>query len=318
MAYLLVLIALLAAGAGAQKVGAFAQTNYGVFTGAPQAFCTKIVLLVFIAQLAWASAQKCTTAIPTTTSSAHNYGVFSSGTTEFCTNVLPTQYTDSALQLSRHQAAPGYRLTLTVTAWNTEAGYDYGVVYKAAAGTAVTTGASCALTGGTRLGKFDGAPLPPPRNESDFGAQIGLCFYSDSSIVNSGIIYTITTTACPAGFYCPAANAIPCPAGTSSSSIGATSSSTCITCSTWYSAAGASSCSYSMWDCPAGTYAQSATSGIGNSCSACPAVRSKCAAALFSSRPSLPSTLFRTICAGHFQYGEGGWLIILHQLRGGA
>jgi sugar lactone lactonase YvrE len=147
-----------------------------------------------------------------------NYGVFpASGAQKFCTNVLPAQYAASALQLSRHQAAPGHRLTLTVDAWATEACCDKGAVYSAAAGAVVTTAASCALTGGAPLfSLFGGAPAPAPGSwSSNYGAQIGLCFFSDASVVASGITYTISTAPCPAGFFCPANAAAPiaCAAG---------------------------------------------------------------------------------------------------------
>jgi hypothetical protein len=154
----------------------------------------------------------CSAAIPQTTSASNFYGVFpTSGTQTFCTNVLPTQYVNSALQLSRHQASPGYRLTLTLTAWATEEGYDYGVAYTATAGTAVTTAASCLLTGGSTLfTKFAGSTIPAPGSwSSAYGAQIGLCFHSDGSDVRNGVSYTISTTACPAGSYCPANDAAP-------------------------------------------------------------------------------------------------------------
>ena len=158
-------------------------------------------------------------------SGVQNYGLFpTSGTQTFCTNVLPAQYANNALQLSRHQAAPGYLLTLTAMAWETEADFDFGVAYTAAAGTAVTTTPSCALTGGTTLfSKYAGSTIPAPGSwNSAYGAQIGLCFYSDGSVVDDGISYTITSTACPAGYYCPANAATPtacgcpsaCPAGT--------------------------------------------------------------------------------------------------------
>jgi hypothetical protein len=155
---------------------------------------------------------QCSAAIPQTTSASNFYGVFpTSGTQTFCTNVLPTQYVNSALQLSRHQASPGYRLTLTLTAWATEESCDYGVAYTATAGTAVTTTASCLLTGGSTLfTKFAGWGNPAPGSwSSAYGAQIGLCFHSDGSVVRNGVSYTISTTACPAGSYCPANAASP-------------------------------------------------------------------------------------------------------------
>ena len=97
--------------------------------------------------------------------------------------MLPTLYVINALQLSRHQASPGYRLTLTLTAWATEGIWDYGVAYTATAGTAVTTAASCILTGGSTLfTKYAGSTIPAPGSwSSAYGAQIGLCFYSDGS-----------------------------------------------------------------------------------------------------------------------------------------
>ena len=158
------------------------------------------------------SKAQCSAAIPQTTSASNYYGVFpTSGTQTFCTNVLPTQYVDLALQLSRHQASPGYRLTLTLTAWATEAAYDYGVAYTSTAGTAVTTTASCLLTGGSTLfTKYAGSTIPAPGSwSSAYGAQIGLCFHSDDSAVRNGVSYTISTTACPAGSYCPANAASP-------------------------------------------------------------------------------------------------------------
>ena len=154
---------------------------------------------------------QCSAAIPQTTSASNFYGVFpTSGTQTFCTNVA-TLYVNNALQLSRHQASPGYNLTLTLTAWETEEEYDYGVAYTATAGTAVTTDESCNLTGGTTLfTMYAGLTNPAPGSwSSAFGAQIGLCFYSDGSGEENGVSYTISTTACPAGFYCPANAASP-------------------------------------------------------------------------------------------------------------
>jgi hypothetical protein len=169
------------------------------------------LLLLLLFSLPRSRAQ-CSAAIPQTTSASNFYGVFpTSGSQTFCTNVLPTQYVNNALQLSRHQASPGYRLTLTATAWTTEAGYDYGVAYRATEGTAVTNTASCALTGGTTLfTKYAGPAIPTPGSwSSNYGAQIGLCFHSDGSDVNNGISYSISTSACPAGSYCPANAAAP-------------------------------------------------------------------------------------------------------------
>ena len=166
---------------------------------------TSFLLLAF---LRGAAAQACTASFGQT-----NYGVFpaASGAQAFCTNVPSTTYVNNALQLSRHQAAPGHRLTLNLTAVSTEACCDAGVAYNATAGTAVATAAQCALSGGTRLLPLvSGVAIPSPSSwQSNYGAQIGLCFYSDSSNTTSGISYTITTVACPAGFYCPTDSASP-------------------------------------------------------------------------------------------------------------
>ena len=169
------------------------------------------LLLLLLFSLPRSRAQ-CTAAIPQTTSASNFYGVFpTSGSQTFCTNVLPAQYVNYALQLSRHQSSPGYRLTLTATAWSTQAGSDFGVAYMATAGTAVSTAALCALTGGTTLfAKYAGLTIPTPGSwSSNYGAQIGLCFHSDGSAVNNGISYSISTSACPAGSYCPANAAAP-------------------------------------------------------------------------------------------------------------
>ena len=166
--------------------------------------------LLAAALLLGAGAQTCAVAIPQTTGAATDYGVFpTSGAQEFCTNVLPAQYENGALQLSRHQAAPGHFLTLTVTAWATEnSNSDFGVVYAGDANISATTSSSCVLTGGTTMfGPYAGTIFSGLARQSNYGAQIGLCFYSDSTGPANGIAYTISTTACPAGFYCPANSA---------------------------------------------------------------------------------------------------------------
>ena len=208
------------------------------------------LLLLLSSLLLQVRAQMCTV-IPQG-ASATNYGVFpTNGSTQaFCTNLPATQYVNGALQLSRHQAPPGYLLTLTLTAWATEASYDYGLAYTVSAGTLMATSATCALSSGTSLfAKYAGALIPAPGSwQSNYGAQIGLCFYSDTSSPGGGIVYNISTASCPAGSYCPANSAAPlaCAAGA-------------------YSAAGAVSCDYT---CPAGTFASPPASCLPAPCAA--------------------------------------------------
>jgi hypothetical protein len=168
----------------------------------------------------------CTTAIGART----DYGVYPpSGRSSFCT--LP--YANSVLVLSVHTAPPGYHLVATVTLWQTEACCDKGFFYTAAAGSTVTSGASCALAGGTALFAPQGgagAVAVGATFTSSYGGILGMCFFSDFSITDSGILYTLHAEPCPAGSYCPAdaAAPIPCPNGTSSSAVGATSSVACV------------------------------------------------------------------------------------------
>lgn len=193
-------------------------------------------------------AQTCTSPFAQT-----NYGVFSGAAAAYCTNAPPARYRSNALLLSRHQAQPGHRLTLTVTAWDTEVGYDFGVAYIATADSAVTTAAACALTGGTPLfAQYAGNVIPSPGSwQSTYGAQIGLCFHSDTND-GIGITYTIAATACPAGSSCPTNSATPavCSAGT-------------------YSASGAVSCS----DCQTGRYSPASNQSM---CTLCASVRFLC------------------------------------------
>jgi hypothetical protein len=177
------------------------------------------------------------------------WGIFSSssGAQAFCT---PRGFT---LQLLRHQAAPGHRLTLTVTAWDTLPS-DYGVVFTAAADTTtVTATASCALTSATPLfPSFAGNVTPAPGSwQSHYSAQIGLCYaHNDYSSFDGGITYTISSEACPAGFFCPLNSASPvaCAAGA-------------------FSVSGATSCAFTGTSCPTGTYALAPASCIAS----CPA-----------------------------------------------
>ena len=205
-----------------------------------------------------AAAQSCTSAFSQT-----DYGVLAAAGAPqaFCTNVPPSRYANNALQLSRHQAPPGHRLVLTITAWDTESGYDFATVYAAAAGAAVAASAvagsaSCALAGASgTLAKASGAG-PPSFGPyfSGYGAQLGVCLYSDSNTRGGGIVYNLTAEACPAGFFCAtnADSAENCPPGT-------------------YSTAGSLNCTHTATSCPAGTFARS------------PASCRPCAAGFFSS-----------------------------------
>jgi hypothetical protein len=232
-----------------------------------------------------AAAQSCTSAFSQT-----DYGVLAAAGAPqaFCTNVPPSRYANNALQLSRHQAPPGHRLVLTITAWDTELDYDFAMVYTAAAGAAVAASAYCALAGasGTLVAKASGAGPPSfGPHFSGFGAQLGVCFYSDFAVTKWGVAYNLTAEACPAGSFCPpdASAPNPCPAGAFS----AAGASSCTPCpSGTYSTAGASTCAFTAASCPAGTFASApascescgagtasavvgATSGA--SCVACPA-----------------------------------------------
>ena len=232
--------------------------------------------------------QSCTTVI-----TQFNYGEPPpSGVHTFCTNAPASQYGNNQRLWSRHQAPQGYRLTLQVAAWKTEASKDFGIVYAAPRNAAPALSASCTPSIGAVLNSSSGplAPLPGLW-ESGYGAQIGLCFYSDASGTNTGIVYNVSSTACPAGSYCPnnATAPIVCAAGRFSTK-GATACAPCP--GGTYSNAGASVCCAEAFEeqaaacapcsagyfcppsngiqrtpCAAGTY----SSSFATACSACAA-----------------------------------------------
>jgi hypothetical protein len=239
-------------------------------------------MLLSLLFLTRAVAQTCMSAIA---QGGTNYGVFpsSSEVQAFCTNVPPSPPRSSASQLSRHQVAPGHRLTLTATAWAIVSSSAYGVVYTATAGASVSTAAFCQLSGVSELfANQSGAVIPPPGSwHSNYGAQLGICFYSQDSA--SGINYTITAAACPAGSFCPTNAASPsaCAAGT-------------------YSVAGATLCAFTESSCPAGTFASPPSS-----CIACAAGTfsaggvspcSSCAAGAYSAAGAASCTFANTSC----------------------
>jgi sugar lactone lactonase YvrE len=87
---------------------------------------------------------------------------------------------------------------------------------------------------------------------------------------------TAPTALCPAGFFCPhATNATPCPAGSFSAAIGATSVSTCVSCGAGkFSGSGAAVCS----PCAAGSFSASSGTTAASGCLSCPAGKFSAAA----------------------------------------
>lgn len=291
-----------------------------------------LLLLLLLPLRTAAQSPVCTSAFAKT-----DYGVFPvEGVQAFCTNVPGSTYANNALQLSRHQAPPGYRLVLTISAWNLEVDFDFAMVYAAPADAVVATFANCALTNISNTLTIGPIPATFGPYYSGYGAQQGLCFYSDSDNMGGGITYTLTTEACPAGSFCATgANAsAPCLDGTFSaagstscmavcpSGMYASNASSCFFCEAGtYSATGASSCtscavnsfsavgaSTCAATCPAGMYASAYAS-----CLTCPAGSFSLSGA-FSCTACAPGTYQpqsgMTFCipcvAGTFQAAFGG------------
>lgn len=124
--------------------------------------------------------------------------------------MLPEKYMSGKFQLSRHQATPGFRLMLTVTRWDITS-TDRGTVFVSAAG------ARFGKDPTSNLVSDSGSTIPAPGSwQSNYGAQIGLLFSSFYYYyARNGIAYTITTSPCPAGSFCPmnSAAGVNCPEG---------------------------------------------------------------------------------------------------------
>ena len=203
----------------------------------------------------------------------------------YCTASTGSSYSNNARQISSHsvsaatrltyprnsalhnpnlaQAPPGYRIELTLTAFHTEANYDFAGVYLATAASTVTTTASCSLTGSSdwALPLTSGSPALST-HYSSYGAQIGICFYSDNSEVYGGVRYTITLQACAAGQACAtnAATGVACTGSTySGAGFGAC-------CPLGYTAHADVACTA----CPAGTYSFQLVSNSQSGCYPCP------------------------------------------------
>ena len=134
----------------------------------------------------------CSNVIPKTSLTITLYGdVLATGAPSYyCTSATGSTYSDDAFQASLHTAPPGYRIVLAITQWNTEEGYDYGALFLTARGSTPTVRDQyCSLSGvsagvnlysGGTTGAYAGFP---PGLTSAFGGGIGLCFFSDDSVV---------------------------------------------------------------------------------------------------------------------------------------